>query len=141
MLRVAGEALRSVPQATREASLALGATRWQTISHVVVPGAFSAFVSGIVLVAGRIFGETAALIYTAGVGIETGAAYDLNPFHPAETLSVHLWYTHSESLVPDVTRIGNGSALVLICMILLFNVAARLVGRWLAGASRGRTIA
>jgi len=51
---------------------------------------------------------------------------------------VHVWYTHAESVVPDVARIGNGSALVLLVMVLLFNVVARIVGRSLTRRFTGR---
>jgi phosphate transport system permease protein len=126
LMRVSQEALQSVPDTYREAAMALGATRWRTITSVVIPSAISPLTTGIVLIAGRIFGETAALIYTAGV--VPGTPYDFHVFRPAETLAVHLWYTHSESVVPDVERIGNGSALVLLIMVLLFNVGARVSG-------------
>lgn len=133
LMRVTQEALASVPSAYREGSMALGATKWQTIRKVVLPSAIAQLTTGIVLIAGRIFGETAALVFTAGVSVSAGAsAYDLNPFHEAETLSVHLWYVHSESLVPDADRIGNGSALVLLAMVLIFNLSARLIGRFLS---------
>ena len=86
----------------------------------------------VVLVSGRIFGETAALIFTAGASVSYGkSAYDFNPFHTAETLAVGLYQTHREALVPDADAIGNGSALVLLAMVLVFNVVARLVGRQL----------
>jgi phosphate transport system permease protein len=94
--------------------------------------------TGIVLIAGRIFGETAALIFTAGLSVSENAPYDLNPFHTAETLAVHLWYTHTESIVPDVDRIGNGSALVLLIMVLVFNIVARVGGRALSKRLTGR---
>lgn len=133
LMRVTQEALASVPASYREASMAIGATKWQTIRRVVLPSAIAQLTTGIVLIAGRIFGETAALVFTAGVSVSAGAsAYDLNPFREAETLSVHLWYTHSESLVPDADKIGNGSALVLLAMVLVFNLSARLVGRSLS---------
>jgi phosphate transport system permease protein len=133
LMRVTQEALSTVPSAFREGSMALGATKWQTISRVVLPSAIAPLTTGIVLISGRIFGETAALIYTAGLSVSAGnSAYDLNPFHVAETLSVHLWYTHSESLVPDADKVGNGSALVLLAMVLIFNVFARIIGRWLS---------
>jgi phosphate transport system permease protein len=132
LTRVTQEALAGVPQTYREASMGLGGTKWQTIVRAVLPSAIGPMTTGIVLISGRIFGETAALIYTAGTSVAHGnGAYDLNPFHTAETLAVHLWYTHSEALIPDVDRIGNGSALVLLIMVLLFNVAARIVGRQL----------
>ena len=138
LMRVTQEALSSVPDSLREASMGLGGTKWQTITRVVLPSAIGRMTTGVVLIAGRIFGETAALIFTAGLSVPFNNPYDLNPFRPAETLAVHLWYTHSESIVPDVDRIGNGSALVLLIMVLLFNVAARLLGRQLTKRFTGR---
>jgi phosphate transport system permease protein len=139
LMRVTQEALQTVPHTYREGSMALGATKWQTIRRVVLPSAIAPLTTGIVLIAGRIFGETAALIFTAGTSVSVGrSAYDLGLFHQAETLSVHLWYTHSEALVPDVTNIGNGSALVLLLMVLIFNISARLLGRALSRRLTGK---
>jgi phosphate transport system permease protein len=139
LMRVTQEALQTVPGTYREGSMALGATKWQTIRRVVLPSAIAPLTTGIVLIAGRIFGETAALIFTAGTSVSVGrSAYDLGLFHQAETLSVHLWYTHSEALVPDVTKIGNGSALVLLAMVLVFNISARLLGRALSKRLTGK---
>ncbi len=133
LMRVTQEALMSVPSIYREGSMALGATKWQTIRRVVLPAAIAPLTTGVVLIAGRIFGETAALIYTAGTSVSAGnSAFDFSPFHTAETLSVHLWYTHSEGLVPDAAKVGDGSALVLLAMVLLFNISARLLGRFLS---------
>ena len=139
LLRVTQEALSSVPDSLREASMALGGTKWQTTTRVVLPSAIGRLTTGIVLIAGRIFGETAALVFTAGLSVTGNQPYDLNPFHTAETLAVHLWYTHSESVVPDVDRIGNGSALVLLIMVLLFNLAARVLGARLTKRFTGRS--
>ena len=139
LMRVTQEALANVPQTYREGSMALGATKWQTIRRVVLPSAIPGLTTGVVLIAGRIFGETAALIYTAGVSVSAGkSAFDLTPFHTAETLSVHLWYTHSESLIPDANAVGSGSALVLLAMVLLFNISARVVGRALSKRLTGK---
>jgi phosphate transport system permease protein len=139
LMRVTQEALSSVPDTLREASMGLGGTKWQTITRIVLPSAIGRLTTGVVLIAGRIFGETAALIFTAGLSVSVNQPYDLNPFHTAETLAVHLWYTHSESIVKDVDRIGNGSALVLLIMVLVFNVAARVAGRALTKHFTGRT--
>lgn len=139
LMRVTQEGLNTVPMALREGSMALGATKWQTIRRVVLPSSIAPLTTGIVLIAGRIFGETAALIYTAGVSVSAGgSAFDFNPWHTAETLSVHLWYTHSEGLVPDAAKIGNGSALVLLAMVLIFNISARLLGRALSKRFTGK---
>lgn len=130
MMRVTQEALSGVPATYREASMALGATKWQTVVGAILPSAIGPLTTGVVLVSGRIFGETAALIYTAGASVSYGkSAYDFNPFHTAETLAVHLYSTHREALVPDADAIGNGSALVLLIAVLLFNIFARVVGR------------
>jgi phosphate transport system permease protein len=138
LMRVTQEALATVPDTYREASLGLGATRWQTILRVILPSAIGPLTTGIVLISGRIFGETAALIYTAGLSVSINHPYDWNPMRTAETLSVHLWYTRSESLVPDVNRIGDGSALVLLGMVLIFNVSARIFGRILTRRLTGK---
>lgn len=139
LMRVTQEALSSVPNAFREGSMALGATKWQTITKVVLPSAIAPMTTGVVLIAGRIFGETAALIFTAGLSVSAGSsAYDLSLFHQAETLSVHLWYTHSEGLVPDAAQVGNGSALVLLAMVLIFNISARVLGGALSKRLTGK---
>jgi len=138
LMRVTQEALSSVPDSLREASMGLGATKWQTVYRTVLPSAIGRLTTGIVLIAGRIFGETAALIFTSGLSVQGNHPYDLSPFRPAETLSIHLWYTHSESIVPDVDRIGNGSALTLLIMVLLFNIAARVAGSALTKRFTGR---
>jgi phosphate transport system permease protein len=132
LMRVTQQALESVPRTFAEASMSLGATKWQTVLRAILPSAIGPLTTGIVLVSGRIFGETAALVFTAGASVSFGrSAYDLNPFHTAETLAVHLWSTHREALVPDADKIANGSALVLLVMVLVFNIAARLLGRQL----------
>jgi phosphate transport system permease protein len=140
LMRVTQEALGAVPDTYREASMALGATKWQTVLSVILPSAIGSLTTGIVLVAGRIFGETAALVFTAGSSVAFGrSGYDFSPFHPAETLAVHLWSTHREALVPDADQIANGSALVLLIMVLIFNVVARVGGRMLSVRLTGRS--
>jgi phosphate transport system permease protein len=139
LMRVTQEALASVPDTLREASMGLGGTKWQTITHIVLPSSIGRLTTGVILIAGRIFGETAALIFTAGLSVSVNSPYDFSPMHTAETLAVHLWYTHSESVVPDVNRIGNGSALVLLIMVLIFNLSARVLGRALTKRFTGRT--
>ena len=74
MSRLAEQAIRAVPDDERQASLALGTSKWRTIVHVVLPIAIPGIVTGIVLTAGRIFGEAAALLFTAG--LSTPVHYD-----------------------------------------------------------------
>jgi phosphate transport system permease protein len=141
MTRLSEQALRAVPEDERSASLALGATKWQTIRHVVVPLAIPGLVTGVILTAGRVFGEAAVLLFTSGIG--TPAHYDFanldltnpaspwSPFRPATTLSVYIWKLQSEGLGAFKNQIVDGSAAILISMVLIFNLGARLVGRLL----------
>ncbi|MBD5633646.1 MAG: phosphate ABC transporter permease PstA [Candidatus Eremiobacteraeota bacterium] len=138
MMRVTQVALAGVPATYREASMALGATKWQTVLKAILPSAIGPLTTGVVLVSGRIFGETAALIYTAGSSVTFNHPYDWSLGHTAETLSVGLYQVHREALVPDADKIANGSALVLLVMVLLFNIVARVVGRQLTVRFTGK---
>ena len=138
LVRVIQQALEDVPRSQRDAALAMGLTRWETTIHVLLPVAMPAIVTGIVLSAGRVFGEAAALIYTAGQSAPSldFTCFDLsspacpwNIFRPAETLAVHIWKINSEGVVPDLEAVSNGTAAVLIVCILAFNIIARLVGK------------
>ncbi len=139
MARLAEQAIRAVPADERAASLALGATRWQTIRHAVLPVAIPGIVTGIILTAGRVFGEAAALLFTAGLSTPTGYDFaNLNlldprspwsPLRPATTLSVFIWKSNSEGLGAYVTQVADMSAMVLVAMVLAFNLGSRWVGR------------
>ncbi|MBC7107083.1 MAG: phosphate ABC transporter permease PstA [Firmicutes bacterium] len=128
LVRVTEEALRAIPDSYREASLALGATKWQTVRRVVLPGALPGMVTGVSLVAGRALGESAILIYTAGLSVSRYFP-DPDPFAAGETLAVHLWYVNAQSLVPDATRIADGSAALLVLVVLVFNLCIGIPGR------------
>ena len=143
MVRLAEETLRTVPDDLREGSLGLGATKWQTICRVVLPCAIPGLITGIIIAAGRVFGEAAALLYTAGMTtphLNFGQwnifhpTSPWNPFRPGETLAVHIWKVNSEALIPDITRVADGSAAVLMLVVLGFN----LLARWLARRLRRR---
>jgi phosphate transport system permease protein len=139
MTRLSEQALRAVPQEERSASLALGATKWQTIQHVVLPLAIPGLVTGVILTAGRVFGEAAVLLFTSGIG--TPPHYDFgnlnladpsspwSPLRPATTLSVYIYKLNSEGLGIFRDQIVDGSSAILISMVLIFNLGARLIGR------------
>ncbi|MEX2785265.1 phosphate ABC transporter permease PstA [Streptococcus sp. H49] len=138
MTRNVEDSLRTVHHTQREAGLALGISRWETVLHVVVPEALPGIVTGIVLASGRIFGEAAALIYTAGQSAPALDWSNWNPlsitspisiFRQSETLAVHIWKVNSEGTIPDATQVSEGSAAVLLVFILLFNLSARFIGR------------
>ena len=140
MTRNVEDSLRYVHHTQREAGLALGISRWETVVHVVIPEALPGIVTGIVLASGRIFGEAAALIYTAG---QSAPALDwsnwnifsitspISIFRQAETLAVHIWKVNSEGTIPDATAVSAGSAAVLLIFILIFNFGARKLGSYL----------
>ncbi|MFC5471867.1 phosphate ABC transporter permease PstA [Cohnella suwonensis] len=125
MTRVTEESIRAVPKELKQASFALGATHLQTIRKALVPTAISGLVTGICLVAGRAFGESAVIILTAGV-TTSGEMWDFNLLSPGETLAVHLWYVQSEAIVPDAVSISDKAAAVLVFIILMFNVLFRI---------------
>ncbi|AUM96295.1 TPA: phosphate ABC transporter permease PstA [Clostridium botulinum] len=137
LTRVSENAIKEASKGIKEASLGLGATRFQTIKAVVLPSAIPQILTGIILAAGRIFGEAAALLYTAGMSAPslnftaniTSKAFPLNLMRPAETLAVYIWKVNSEAMIPDAARVANGASAVLIIMVLLFNILARIIGK------------
>jgi phosphate transport system permease protein len=138
LTRVSENAIREAAKPVKQASLGLGATRWQTIWKVVLPSAIPEILTGIILASGRIFGEAAALLYTAGMSAPklnfttislTNSASSFSLFRPAETLAVYIWKLNSEGMVPDAAEIANKSSAVLVVMVLLFNILARILGK------------
>ncbi|EOS59837.1 phosphate ABC transporter, permease PstA [Firmicutes bacterium M10-2] len=114
------EALREVPMSMREGSYGLGAGKLHTILHVVLPSSLGGIISGAILAAGRIFGESAALIFTAG----TLAAVSGNIMDPARTMAVHLYALSQEGLYIHETY---ASSAVLIIVVLIMNGLAGLI--------------
>ncbi|HEL1669848.1 TPA: phosphate ABC transporter permease PstA [Streptococcus suis 2651] len=138
MTRNVEDSLRHVHHTQREAGLALGLSRWETVLHVVIPEALPGIVTGIVLASGRIFGEAAALIYTAGQSAPALDWSNWNPlsvtspisiFRQSETLAVHIWKVNNEGTIPDATQVSAGSAAILLVFILIFNLSARCIGK------------
>ncbi|PRR84125.1 phosphate ABC transporter permease PstA [Clostridium vincentii] len=137
MTRISENAIKIASLRVKEASLGLGASKWQTIARLTLPTAMSEILTGIILASGRIFGEAAAFLYTAGLSSGnlnfdtislTGKVSAFSLFKPAETLAVHIWKVNSEGVVPDAAAIANGTAAVLIIAVLMFNLIARLIG-------------
>ncbi|MFL2133796.1 phosphate ABC transporter permease PstA [Desemzia sp. FAM 24101] len=138
LTRTIEDSLQAIPATQREAGLALGLSRWETVTRVILPAALPGIITGMILAAGRIFGEAAALIYTAG---QSAPALDftnwnpqsitspLNIFRPAETLAVHIWKINSEGVMPDGAEVSAGASAVLIIAVMLFNLVSRYLGR------------
>ncbi len=134
-LRLFEDALLSVPRDLREASLALGSSKWHMIRTVVLPSALPALVTGLILSAGKVIGETAALVFTMGVSNPSNSL-TLDPSIASDTLTIHLWYvkTQGAGSIPGLTvaaanEIAAGSAALLILILLVINIASRSLGR------------
>ncbi|MBA2676821.1 MAG: phosphate ABC transporter permease PstA [Ktedonobacteraceae bacterium] len=130
-LRLFEGALTSVPRELREGGLALGSTRWNMIRTVVLPSALPGIVTGIVLTAGRIIGEAAALIFTMGAS-NPANVFTLNPFIGSDNLTINIYNVQStgnglSKAVADA--VSSGSAALLIVILLLINIGARVIGR------------
>ena len=117
IMRTAEEALIAVPDTFREGSFGLGAGKLRTTFKIILPTAFPGIFAGIILSVGRIFGETAALIFTAGTA--TGIAQSLNS--SGRTLAVHLYNISSEGLYMQQAA---ATAAVLFIMVVIINSAA-----------------
>ena len=125
VLRTTQESLKTVPQSYREGALALGAGKWRMIRTVVLANAVDGIVTGCILAIGRITGESAALLFTAGFGLK------LNGFVKAlrtssASLTVALYVYASEQGKIDV---AFAIALILMALTLVINFAARIAGR------------
>ena len=136
LTRVSENAITAASEGIKEASLGLGATKWQTIWKVILPTAFPQILTGIILASGRIFGEAAALLYTAGMSAQhfginnvLSSKSPLSLFRSAETLAVYIFQLNSEASVPDAAKIASGASAVLIIMVLVFNIGARFLGK------------
>lgn len=122
IIRTSEESLRSVDNAYREGSYALGAGKLRTVFKIVLPSAGSGIMSGIILAIGRIVGETAALIYTAGTVPD--AATELTS--SARTLSVHLYLLLNEGLY---TNEAYAMTVVLLAVVLVINALSSLIAK------------
>ncbi len=126
VIRTSEESLRAVPMGLREASLALGATRWQTIRKVVLPASLSGILTGTILTVGRVAGETAPILFTV-------AAYFLprlphSPFDQVMAMPYHLYVITTSGTQIEKTRpLAYGTAVVLLGMVLLINMTAILL--------------
>ncbi|MFN0011906.1 MAG: phosphate ABC transporter permease PstA [Phycisphaerales bacterium] len=120
--RTTEEMLRLVPHNYREGSLALGASRSQTILRVILPSATGSLITGVMLAIARVAGETAPLLFTA-LGSRL-LATDLSQPFPALTLQI---YTYATGPYPEQKRLAWAGILVLIVLILVLNLAVRLV--------------
>jgi len=120
IMRATEEGLKAVAPGLREGSLAIGATKWQTITKVVIPSALPQMITGIILAMGRSAEETAAIMFTAA----TAFSFGIGLFNRVETLSFSLYVLATEYSTTEELQMAYGIALVLIAiMFILFTIA------------------
>ncbi|MDR2944924.1 MAG: phosphate ABC transporter permease PstA [Methanosarcinales archaeon] len=128
IIRTTQEALLAVPKEYREASRALGATKWETIRCVILPAAYSGLITGIIISVGRAAGETAPILFTGAVYYYPKLPDSV--FSPFMALSYHLYVLATESMNIELTRsLQYGTALVLLAIVFSMNLIAAGVRR------------
>ena len=121
IMRTAEEALMAVPDSYREGSFGLGAGRLRTVFRIVLPAAGPGILSGVILGIGRIVGETAALIFTAGTMAQIPGL-----FQSGRTLAIHMYVLSGEALHMNE---ANATAVVLLLVVLLMNMLSALAAK------------
>ncbi len=122
IMRTTEEALIAVPDSFREGSFGLGAGKLRTVFRIILPSAVPGILSGVVLATGRIVGETAALIYTAG----TVAQIPTSLFSSSRTLSVHMYALWNEGLQTDKSY---ATAVVLLVLVVGLNALSAFIAK------------
>ena len=128
IMRTTEEALKSVPDSYREGSFGLGAGRLRTVFRIVLPAAVPGILAGVILAIGRIVGETAALIYTAGT---VAKIPDL--MSSGRTLAVHMFVLSNEGLHTDK---AYATAVVLLVIVILINALSAFVAKKISKGTR-----
>lgn len=124
IVRTTQESLKTVPQSYREGALALGAGKWHMVRTVVLPNSVDGIVTGCILAVGRIVGESAALLYTAGFGVVLNDfVTSLQAASGSLTVALYMYSERGE------TGVGFAIATILMLLTLLINLAATLAGR------------
>ena len=125
IIRTTQESLKTVPQGYREGALGLGAGKWHIIHTIVLPCSMDGIVTGCILAIGRIVGESAALLYTAGFGMALVSLFD--SLHTSSaTLTVALYVYATEG---GETALAFSIATILMVLTLLINLTAGIIGR------------
>ena len=127
IMRSTEEALKAVPDSYREGSFGLGAGKLRTVFRIVLPSAVPGILAGVILAIGRIVGETAALIYTAG----TVADFPKNVMSSGRTLAVHMYNLASEGLYMDQ---AYATAVILLVLVVGINTLSGVVAKRLTKA-------
>jgi len=123
IIRTTEESLKSIPVSIREGSLAVGATKFQTIRHVVVPPALPGIITAVILAIGRMVGESAPVLLTVGLARNL----PLSIFESGRTLTIHLYFLTAEAINPEDFNMAFATAAVLIILVIMFNTITKII--------------
>jgi len=123
IIRTTEESLKSIPDSFREGSLALGATKLQTIFFVVLPSALPGIVTSVILAIGRVIGESAPVLLTVGLTRNMPRTV----FESGRTLTIHLYELTKEAINPDDFAIAFATASVLVILVVVINTTTKIV--------------
>jgi len=123
IIRTTEESLKSIPDSFREGSLALGATKFQTIIHVVLPSALPGILTSVILAIGRVIGESAPVLLTVGLSKNLPRTI----FESGRTLTIHLYYLTNEAVRPEDFGIAFATASVLVILVVIINTATKIL--------------
>lgn len=123
IIRTTEESLKSIPDTFREGSLALGATKFQTIVHVVLPSALPGIVTSVILAIGRVVGESAPVLLTVGLTKNMPRTI----FESGRTLTIHLYYLTNEAIRPEDFGIAFATAAVLVILVVIINTTTKII--------------
>ena len=123
IIRTTEESLKSIPDTFREGSLALGATKFQTIVHVVLPSALPGIVTSVILAIGRVVGESAPVLLTVGLTKNMPRTI----FESGRTLTIHLYYLTNEAVRPEDFGIAFATASVLVILVVIINTVTKII--------------
>ena len=123
IVRTTEESLKAIPVTFREGSLALGATKFQTIFHVVLPSALPGIVTAVILAIGRVVGESAPVLLTVGLARNIPRTI----FESGRTLTIHLYHLTNEALSPEDFGIAFATAAVLVILVVIINTITKII--------------
>jgi phosphate transport system permease protein len=123
IIRTTEESLKSIPGSMREASLAVGATKFQTIRHVVLPPALPGIITAVILAVGRMVGESAPVLLTVGLARNLPRSI----FESGRTLTIHLYHLTSEAINPQDFNMAFATASTLVVLVILINTITKII--------------
>jgi phosphate transport system permease protein len=123
IIRTTEESLKSIPDSFREGSLALGATKFQTTVHIVLPSALPGIITSVILAIGRVVGESAPVLLTVGLSKNMPRSI----FESGRTLTIHLYYLTNEAVRPEDFGIAFATASVLVILVVIINTSTKII--------------